>query len=142
MKEYHTSIQIDQPIKAVWDFLTDFEKYPEWNPLVGELTGELIEGATIKTYIRPLAKAFYPILLSVKQGSEIEWQGFQGAKFLLAGRHYYRLKSLDAQRTQLDHGEYFTGLFSFFISPSLLKKMEDTFIHHNETLKRLLENEK
>lgn len=41
MKQYHTKIIIDKPIQEVWRELTNFESYPNWNPLVGKLSGEM-----------------------------------------------------------------------------------------------------
>ncbi len=141
MKQYHTKIRIDRPLKEVWSFLSDFGKYPDWNPLVGNLVGDIQEGGKIKTLILPLKRTFVATLLSYKKEQEIVWQGKQIAKFLLAGKHYYRLVPLNENQTELQHGEYFTGLFSNFISSSLLKKMEDGFVLHNKELKKQLEHE-
>ena len=141
MKEYHTKIRINRPVKQVWQFLTDFDQYPNWNPLVGKLEGDIREGGKIATTIVPLGKTYYPRVLSYKENQELVWQGVQGAKFLIAGRHYYRLDKIEEGVTELQHGEYFTGILSNFISRSLLQKMEDTFVLHNEELKEQLEHE-
>lgn len=63
MKQYHTRITIRRPRKAVWEALTDFAAYPDWNPLVGRLTGDFRTGGTITTYIKPLGRAFNAELL-------------------------------------------------------------------------------
>jgi hypothetical protein len=141
MKEYHTRIKINKPVKEVWNVLIDFEAYPEWNPLVGKLTGDIKENGKITTYIIPLGKSYQPKVLSYKNEQEIIWQGTQGAKFLLAGKHYYKVQAIDNENTELLHGEYFTGIFSHFIQKSLLRKMENAFLKHNEALKKRLENE-
>ena len=100
------------------------------------------EGNEISTYIVPLGKTFHPILLSYKENDELLWQGIQGAKFLMAGKHYYRLNSISENQTELLHGEYFTGLLSYFISSSLLSKMKTAFEQHNILLKQRVENGK
>ena len=140
MKQYHTDIIIHQSRAKVWEFLTDFAQYPDWNPLVGRLEGKMQVGEKIATFIVPLNKTFYPVLLQYEPEQELVWQGVQGAKFLLAGKHYYRLESLGEEETKLYHGEYFTGLFSHFIAKKLLNKMYQTFLKHNEILKKRLEN--
>lgn len=142
MKEYHTKIIIHQPIEKVWEKLTDFSAYKNWNPLVKNITGDISEGGQIITDIVPLNKAYSATLLSFKPNEEIVWKGKQVAEFLMAGEHYYRLKSIDNQTTELSHGEYFTGLAAYFIPSSLLNKMKNSFIAHNEAFKKLLENEK
>jgi hypothetical protein len=140
MKEYHTKIEIKQPQKVVWDFLMDFDRYPEWNPLVSKITGEMKEGTVIKAHIVPLGKDFLATIVSYKEGEELIWEGVQGAKFLLTGKHYYQLKAIDANTTELLHGEYFTGMLSSFLSKSLLAKMEDAFVLHNTAVKKMLES--
>ena len=142
MKEYHTKIEINAPKDVVWNHLIDFEKYIEWNPLVSKITGEIAEGGTIYTTIIPLKETFAAQLLSYKKEEEIVWQGKRIASFLLAGKHYYKLRQQDESTTILEHGEYFTGLFSYFIAKKLLKKMEEAFIQHNIALKKRIENGK
>lgn len=34
MKELFTEIEIKATPESVWQLLTDFEKYPEWNPFI------------------------------------------------------------------------------------------------------------
>ncbi len=142
MKQYHTALLIKAPIQKVWNELTHFGAYPEWNPLVGKLEGEMIEGKKISTFIIPLNKTYHPVVIEYKPNESLIWKGVQGASFLLAGKHYYKLEKLNATQTQLHHGEWFTGLFSHFINKKLLNKMENAFIQHNELLKQRIENEK
>ena len=139
MKQYHTHIEISRPPAEVWRALTDFDKYPEWNPLVGELKGPMVVGEKISTHIIPLGRTYRPRLLAYSEREALTWQGAQGAKFLLAGKHYYKLKPGANGGTLLEHGEYFTGLFSAFIGKGLLKKMENAFRAHNVQLKMRLE---
>ncbi len=141
MKEYHTSIIINAPVEKVWDELSNYKDYPNWNPIVGKLEGEMKKGHKILTFIVPLNKTYYPVLLSYKKNRELIWQGIQGAKFLMAGKHYYNLKPISKTKTELQHGEYFTGIFSYFISPALLTKMKTAFEQHNIIIKKRIENE-
>lgn len=141
MKEYHTKTIIHASKSTVWKHLTNFEAYKNWNPLVANITGNVVEGGTIHTEIVPLEETFAAKLLSFKNNQEMVWQGKRIAKFLLAGKHYYRLKSDENGHTVLEHGEYFTGVLSHFIAKKLLQKMENTFIQHNEALKNRIENE-
>jgi hypothetical protein len=142
MKEYHTKIEINASKEKVWRALTDFESYSQWNPLVSSITGNLSEGGTIKTTIVPLQNTFEAVLLSFKENKEIVWKGKQGASFLLAGEHYYRIKESNENLATLENGEYFTGILSVFISKRLLKKMEQAFVAHNIALKERIENDK
>jgi hypothetical protein len=142
MKQYHTSIHINSSVEVVWKHLTDFSAYGAWNPLVGKLEGEIQEGKTISTYIVPLGKTYHPRLLVYRPHEELTWQGVQGAKFLLAGKHYYRLEKIGENETKLLHGEWFTGLLSWFIPQPLMQQMEDAFTAHNNLLKNRIEHER
>lgn len=77
-----------------------------------------------------------------KINEELIWKGTQGTKFLMAGTHYYRLEKINDNQTKLLHGEWFTGLFSWFIPKKTIKKMETAFKEHNMILKKRIEHEK
>lgn len=141
MKQYHTSIVINAPVKQVWNELTNFREYPDWNPIVGKLEGELKVGSKISTHIVPLKNTYSPVLTSYKPNSEMVWKGVQGASFLLAAEHYYRLKVISDTQVELLHGEYFTGLFSCFLSGKLMTEMHNAFTQHNAILKQRIENQ-
>ena len=38
-KEIVREIEINAPPSRVWQVLTDFEKYPTWNPFIKKITG-------------------------------------------------------------------------------------------------------
>lgn len=40
MPTIHTSIDIAAPPEKVWAALTDYERYPEWNPFMRRIEGD------------------------------------------------------------------------------------------------------
>lgn len=140
MKQYHTSIKINGTLNDVWEELTNFKNYPNWNPTVGKLEGEMKEGKKISTYIVPLKGTYFPVLISYSENQELLWKGTPGAKFLMAAKHYYRLKAISETQTELQHGEYFTGVFSYFLSKTFFANMRAAFEQHNILLKKRVEN--
>jgi uncharacterized protein YndB with AHSA1/START domain len=44
MKTMSATIQIDPPPEAVWAILADLGRYPEWNPLFREASGQVAVG--------------------------------------------------------------------------------------------------
>lgn len=54
MKQYRTSIKINDTPNVIWGELTNLKNYPDWNAIVGKLEGEMKEGKKISAYIVPL----------------------------------------------------------------------------------------
>ena len=53
MKSIRTDIAIDAPPETIWQILTDFSRYPEWNPFIPAAEGAAREGETITVRIDP-----------------------------------------------------------------------------------------
>ncbi len=141
VKEYHTDIIVNAPVDRVWSVLTDFSAYPDWNPLVGWLQGDIRTDGKIHMFIKPLKRAFNATLKRVTPLEELTWVGIQFAPWFLAGEHYYRLEKLSDRSTRLWHGETFSGVGSAFISQSTLNEMLAAFKLHDTILKERVENE-
>ena len=45
-------VVVEAPRELIWDVLTDFEAYDEWNPYVTRATGTASEGATVELHPR------------------------------------------------------------------------------------------
>lgn len=138
-REYHTEILIRAGRADVWRSLTDFGSYPEWNPLVRWLRGELRPGGEIRMFIAPLNRSFPARIQAFLENEEMTWVGTVISPWILSGEHYYRLRAENARTTRLLHGESFRGLASGFISRSVLRRMESAFVAHNWALKRRVE---
>ncbi len=112
MKKLHTEIQINAKPEVVWEILTDFDAYPEWNPFVVSLQGETVERARLETQIQPpgsRATTFKPTVTKVVRGRYFEWLGKLGIKGLFDGRHQYELVPT-ADGTKFIQREEFTGI--------------------------------
>jgi hypothetical protein len=113
----HTSIWIDAPPERVWDELTGFDAYQEWNPFIRELSGEVREGARLTASIQPLDQdapmRFRPRVIRAEPGRALEWRGALGPG-LFTGKHCFRIEP-EHGGSRLIHGERFTGLLVPFI---------------------------
>ena len=122
--DLETTIDIDAPTSRVWDVLTDFERYPEWNPFVRTLRGEIREGARLHVELGPpggKVMAFRPTVTKAAPRQALGWLGTLGPGWLFRGEHTFRLEALDGGRTRFHHGETFGGLLL-----PLLRKGLDT----------------
>jgi hypothetical protein len=79
---YHTEVhsyrsEIDAPASTVWQVLTDFEAYPEWNPFIRQINGTAATGdqLTVKMVAGKTAVTFSPTVLAVQPERELRWKG-------------------------------------------------------------------
>ena len=54
MKYCKSSIIINATTATVWQVLTDFNRYPEWNPLIKKIRGIMKEGSIVLANVKPL----------------------------------------------------------------------------------------
>lgn len=137
MKHLYTEIVIDQPLKNVWQALTDFEKYPQWNSFLTKVDGELRVGSRLKVCATPprsVSRVFYPVILSVNEGHEFRWLGQLFLPGILDGEHIFTLKVLDKNKTLFIHREEFSGLIVPLHQRVRLAGTRKGFIAMNEDL--------
>ncbi|KAG7671712.1 hypothetical protein Ndes2526B_g07397 [Nannochloris sp. 'desiccata'] len=142
-RSLRTEIVISASASHVYDTLTDFPSYPEWNPFIKSLEceGQLQEGAKLKATMQlPGAKAgsFSPVVLKVKAPTEFRWRGSLPIPGLFIGEHFFIIKEESPNSTFLVHGEHFSGLLIPVLG-GILKKAEEAFNNMNVALKQRAE---
>ena len=108
----HT-IEIDAAPDAVWRELADTASYPDWNPFVCRLEGDLEEGSRLEVEITPpegRAMTFKPEVLAVKPGRELRWLGHLLVRGLFDGEHSFEIEPLGEGRSRFTQSERFSGL--------------------------------
>jgi hypothetical protein len=106
-------IDIDADRQVVWDVLTDFAAYRDWNPFIDRIDGPLRVGAKLTVHLTPQrgrAMTFRPTVTAVDPGHEFRWLGKLGFGGLFDGEHYFVLHSNADGTTRLTHGERFSGV--------------------------------
>jgi hypothetical protein len=140
--EIVSAIEIDAPPSRVWNVLTDFAQFPDWNPFVRHIEGEPRKGERLRVTIAPPGgrqMTFTPTVLAAETTQELRWLG----RFLLPGifdgEHYFKLEALQPGRSRLVHGERFSGLLVPFLRASLDKGTRAGFVAMNHALKKRVE---
>lgn len=112
-KELKTQIRIEASPVQVWAVLTDFEKYPDWNPFIKSLTGKVAVGQTIEARLEPpggSGMTFKPTVLAVEKNKELRWLGRLFFKGLFDGEHRFELTDNGDGSTTLRQSEQFSGI--------------------------------
>ena len=138
-----TTIEIDAPASAVWTELADGTDYPDWNPFVKHLTGELTAGSRLNVTIQSEGNApmdFTPEVLVADAGKELRWVGRLGIKGIFDGEHYFILEETDRGTTVLRHGENFRGILGYPVLALIGKDTHNGFLAMNDALKARVEN--
>lgn len=138
--QLRTEILIAAPPDKIWNVLTDFRAYPQWNPFITRISGRPEVGAKLEVVISPPKQSemhFKPEVLRAEPASELRWRGVFWFRWLLTGEHFFRLEPQQEQLTRFVHGEDFNGWGVRFVP------MTDTtrgFVFMNQALKRRVES--
>ena len=139
MKTMSATIQIDAPPSAVWAVLTDLGRYPEWNPLFREASGQVAVGSRIT--LRSVHPAngrlmtVKPMITVADAGAELRW--VSSLPGIISGEHRFTLIPADGG-TRLEQSESFRGLLTAFPGKTFARA-EASFRALNEALKKRAE---
>ncbi len=139
--QLRTETEIDAPAARVWQVLTDFDRYHEWNPFITRVKGELRVGAELEVTISAPESDemnFRPTLLACTPAEELRWRGKLWIKGLFDGEHFFKLHELDGARTRFVHGEDFEGILVRFLHGKLTHVARG-FVYMNRALKAHVE---
>lgn len=142
MRELRREIEIDAPPERVWAVVSDFAAYPEWNPFIRRIVGELREGARLEVRIEPpgaRATTFKPTVRAAEANRELRWLGRLLLPGVIDGEHSLRIEPLDGGRSRFIQSERFTGLLVGLVGGTLAKT-EVGFEQMNTALKARVEH--
>ncbi len=141
MKKLITEITIKANPETVWNILTDFDKYSEWNPFIISLTGKQLVGEEIIAVMQPpdsSAMTFKPNILVFEKNQEFRWKGKLFIKGIFDGEHFFKLTPNEDGSTRFTQGEYFSGIFVPLFT-KVLDKTKIGFEMMNQALKEQCE---
>lgn len=138
--DIQTTIDIDADSDAIWQVLTDFSSYEDWNPMLRNVQTDLRPGAPVRFQVR--REGARPLKLKAKittlcEARSLAWHG--GSAAIISGKHYFRIEPLAGQRCRFHHGEHFKGVLLPLIK-GILKNAPELYRAMNEALKRRVED--
>lgn len=142
MKSLHTEIEINASPEKVWEELTDFESFPEWNPFIRKLEGEVKEGSRIEVLLKPeggKASRFRPMIRRFEYARELRWLGRLVTPGIFDGEHIFELHKTAENKTRFIHRENFKGLLVPLLWKQLDTEIRKGFNDMNRALKERVE---
>jgi hypothetical protein len=138
MREICTEIEINASAERVWEVLTAFDAFPQWNPFIRKASGELKEGARLEVFIQPpggKGMTFRPVVLRMQPPRELRWRGRLAIPGLFAGEHIFTIEPVKQDQVRFIHREEFRGMLVPLLWRSLDRDTRRGFLEMNQTLK-------
>lgn len=141
-KELLAEIVIRSTAEAVWNVLTDFARYGEWNPFISSVGGTLAPGERLTVHFAGEGSrkaAFRPTVSYVREFREVCWTGRLVFPLLFDGEHHFIVETLDESRVRFIQREILTGLLVPILRRELETRTRRGFERMNEALKERVE---
>jgi hypothetical protein len=143
MKTITTEIIINASKEKVWNILTDFGNYKNWNPFMISSEGKAIPGARLVNVMKnkETLHTFKPVVLNAEENKYLDWLGSLLFKGVFDGHHYFKIEDLGNGQVKLTQGESFSGILSGMIMRSIGEDTRLNFVKMNNALKQMAEKE-
>jgi hypothetical protein len=132
-----TEIKIEANPSAIWEKLVAVEKYPDWNPFIKSIKGNLKPGEKIKVDLGGMQ--FNPKVLIFENNKEFKWLGHIFFKGLFDGEHQFKIIENNDGTCTFTHAEKFKGILVPFLKRMLETETKSQFETMNLALKKEVE---
>ena len=131
-----TELMLPASAEKSWNALSDFARYPDWNPYLPRVEGKFAAGESVsftlvdENFSEPLDLAAE--LGEISANRRFYWTGRLGVQGLFDTKHVFELHPRDDGNTDLHHYEEFRGLI-----PALMPRREKRAEHTRAAFERM-----
>ena len=142
MKENRNEIEIRATPEKIWEVLTDFDNYPEWNPLLCLAEGKLAVGEKVNLTAKSASSEMKLLctVTTVEPNRQFSWKFHVILRFLFRGEHIFKIDPIDDHRVRFIDREVFYGLLVPLQAKNLETNAKPAMIEMGEALKKRAEN--
>jgi hypothetical protein len=137
--EIHSETTIEASADEVWDVLSDFGSYADWNPGMQSVQGEATVGSRLTIrFAREGGRGMTlrPTVLVAEPPRELRWLGRLLMPGLFDGEHWFTIEERESGRVTFMQDESFRGLLVPFLRKMIEVDTLATFHAVNEALAR------
>ena len=141
-KRLRAQIEIEADAERVWQVLTNFGAYSEWNPFMTQAEGAAVVGERVTIRMQPQggrAVTFRPTVLEAVPGKRLRWLGRLLLPGIFDGDHSFTIEPLGEGRVRMIQEELFRGVLTSLLARSLDRGTQPAFELMNRALKRRAE---
>ena len=141
VRDIFTYTTIEAPKQQVWQVLTNFSDYGQWNPFYTAIEGKCLAGERIHVQVQMADRTltYMPKIETVALQSELAWNEQPIVPGLFDGEHRFMLESTDGGQTRfVQHDRYSGALVPLFME-LYQAEAETGFRRMNDALKKRAE---
>ena len=143
MKEIRAEIQIASTIDKVWAILMDLPNWPNWNPIVNRIEGNLQVGSELSITMCDSkgknGKSYKAIITSLDEKNKFSFIATMMGKFMFSADRIIELGNSEGG-TLLIQREIYTGIMVLMFWGKLSTQAKAMLNSMNEALKKKAEN--
>jgi len=116
--EIRSETTIEGTPTQVWDVLSDFSRYGEWNPGFETAEGRAVVGETLHlTFAKEGGRGMrmHPTVLVADPGRELRWLGRLWMPGIFDGEHRFEIQEIEPGRVRFVQDERFRGVLVPFL---------------------------
>ena len=143
MPIYRTDFEVEASDADIWAVLVDFEQYPQWNPSLPSISGELKEGSTVAMTLGLPGKSpmkVTALLEQIQPKRILTWRGKVGAAWLFSGYRVFEIQALTPNKSKVTHVEDVGGLLAPVFKLLMGDAVQQSHDDFNEALRKRAES--
>jgi hypothetical protein len=143
-KQLRSQIDIDATPERVWQVLSDFSSYPQWNPFIIRAEGEARQGSRLVLRMQPVGArgvTLRPTVLEATPGRRLRWLGRLGMPGIFDAEHSISVSSREEGGVRVSQHERFKGLLVPLLARSLDRHTLPAFEAMDAALKQRAEEQ-
>jgi hypothetical protein len=144
MKELTTEIQINSSPEILWDVLTDFKNYYQWNPILQKINGEPLIGNQLEINLRTVGgknRVYHPKIIKIIPNQELRWKGKFLFSQIFSGERVFLIEKISDNKVNFVNKEIFGGIGLRFAPGKMEDDIVASFNKMNEALKKTIEQQ-
>jgi hypothetical protein len=141
-KQLTSQIDIDATPQRVWQVLSEFSSYPQWNPFIIRAEGQAQSGSRLVMRMQPIGArgvTLRPTVVEATPGHRLRWLGRLGIRGIFDAEHTFTITPREGGGVRLAQDEAFTGVLVPLLARSLDRHTRPAFDAMNTALKHRAE---